>query len=181
MVAFTGSIYAGVHFAETVKFSDQMRAIDVACRNLLITLLDAETGQRGYVITANPAYLEPFQAGVSSAASKLSALDSVGANTEQAVRIKDIDRITNLKLKELDKTVAARDESFEAAQAIVNDNIGKNFMDEIRQQLAEIELWTGTQYDRFRDQSIYYGRLGFFSMILALASGFFTAFLSRLR
>ena len=37
-----------------------------ASNDLLIGLLDAETGQRGYLLTGNPAYLQPYETALST-------------------------------------------------------------------------------------------------------------------
>lgn len=181
ILTLASSIFFGYQFIQTAKSSDQMRDIDLSCRNLLITMLDAETGQRGYLITGNPAYLEPYQAGITSTNEKLDALGVASTHSEQILRVKDINRLVALKLDELDKTIKLRATDFTAAQAEVNENLGKNLMDSIRQQIDEIQLWSSSQYENYRNQSVTYGRISFFSMIVSLACGFLTAFISKMK
>lgn len=108
--------------------------------HLLSTLADAETGQRGYIITGVPSYLEPFQlakARVQGSVARLRALTS--DNIEQGAAIQDIERLVNQKLDELSETIALRrDKGLEAARKVMMTDRGKRVMDTIRSRLKEI-------------------------------------------
>lgn len=108
--------------------------------HLLSTLADDETGQRGYVITGLPSYLEPFQtakAGVHGSVGRLRALTS--NNIEQKPAIQDIERLVADKLDELSETIALRrDKGLEAARMVMLTDRGKHVMDTIRSRLREI-------------------------------------------
>ena len=43
-------------------------------RALLVALVDQETGQRGYVLTGDEAFLEPYRDGAATSAGRLAAL-----------------------------------------------------------------------------------------------------------
>ncbi|UVT20329.1 MAG: CHASE3 domain-containing protein [Nitrospira sp.] len=111
-----------------------------ASEHLLSTLADAETGQRGYVITGVPAYLEPFQAAkarVQGSVDRLRLLTS--DNLEQTPAIKDIERLVEDKLGELSETIALRrDQGLEAARMVMMTDQGKRVMDMIRSRLNDI-------------------------------------------
>lgn len=111
-----------------------------ASEHLLSTLADAETGQRGYVITGVPAYLEPFQAAktrVQGSVDRLRLLTS--DNLEQTPAIKDIERLVEDKLSELSETIALRrDQGLEAARTVMMTDQGKRVMDMIRSRLNDI-------------------------------------------
>jgi len=93
-------------------------------------LKDAETGQRGYVITREDRYLEPYNA----------ALDGIAHvreltidNPVQTQRIDDLKPFVDDKFEELLETInLRRNETFEAARDVVLTDAGKSIMDNIR-------------------------------------------------
>lgn len=111
-----------------------------ASEHLLSTLADAETGQRGYVITGVPSYLEPFQiakARVHGSVGRLRALTS--DSLEQKPAIQDIERLVDDKLNELSETIALRrDKGLDAARTVMMTDQGKRAMDTIRSRLKEV-------------------------------------------
>jgi PAS domain S-box-containing protein len=121
LVAETANVQARAHDVELIK-------------DLLLALQDAETGQRGFLITGRDAYLEPY----TSALNRIDALaaairSSSGTDPAALRRVDSIDRDIRLKLEELHETVELRrSEGFEAAAAVVADDRGKVAMDRIR-------------------------------------------------
>lgn len=103
-------------------------------------MLNAETGQRGYVITGDPSYLEPYTDAVSEIDRTLTALQNfMSADTVQAARLARLEPLVREKLTGLQRSIALRrDVGFEAAQALAATNEGKNVMDKLRDVLAEM-------------------------------------------
>ncbi len=109
-------------------------SVIVALDDLLSAIQDAETGQRGYLLTGNDRYLEPYQHAVSAAAPRL---DSVAAltrdNPVQQNNIAQLRRSLDAKLTELRETIDLRTrDGPDAALAVVNTDRGKAEMDAIR-------------------------------------------------
>lgn len=108
--------------------------------HLLSTLADAETSQRGYIITGSPSYLEPFQAAkarVRGSVDRLRALMSDNLDPHPAIL--DIEWLVNYKLNELSETIALRREKgFDASRSVVMTDRGKRVMDTIRLRLKDI-------------------------------------------
>jgi methyl-accepting chemotaxis protein len=107
---------------------------------VLSVMKDAETGQRGYVITAKENYLKPYEEAV---ASIQPALDELARLTEdnlrQQERVRSLRPLIKKKLDELKETIAARgkkgdtdEATLAAARKIVEADKGKEFMGEIR-------------------------------------------------
>lgn len=117
-------------------------AMLVALTELRSTLLDAETSQRGYILTADPSYLQPyadarrrFEVELDRAELLLAGVAS--PRDEQDLR--GISERSRSKLSELDHTVAlARAGDREVALAIVRSNAGKRDMDAIRAHMAAL-------------------------------------------
>lgn len=112
---------------------DVLMAID----DLLLTVQDTETGQRGYLLTGNDRYLEPYQAAVSDVASRTEAVERLTRdNPTQQANLAVLKRQIAAKLDELDETITLRRTvGAEAALAVVNTDRGKAEMDSIRQQV----------------------------------------------
>jgi len=119
-----------VHSFEVIRVAD----------DVLIGSLDAETGQRGFVITGNPAFLAPFAQATEAIPTALKQLMSlVGDNAQQLALIYALKETTDSKLEELKSTVATRErQGFAAAQTLVAERQGKEAMDRIRAVTRQI-------------------------------------------
>ena len=108
---------------------------------ILSLLKDAETGQRGYLITGEQRYLEPYNnaaIALSPSIEKIRQLTS--DNPTQQARISVLQGLVASKLQELKETIDLRGGSgFEAARQVVLTDRGKQVMDGIRGKLNEIE------------------------------------------
>jgi CheY-like chemotaxis protein/CHASE3 domain sensor protein len=120
----------------------------IALDDLLSTAQDAETGQRGYLLTGNDRYLEPYQSAVTAAASRIEAARSLTTdNPVQQANIRQLERHIDAKLAELDETIKLRRVNAQAAMAVVATDRGKTEMDAIRSQLDVMRR----EEDRLRD------------------------------
>lgn len=157
-------------YVDNANTLDRMRQINGAASDLLISLLDAETGQRGYVITDNDGYLDPYRAGVASIDARRKAVAvALGSSVEPRIA-QDLNALVRLKLDELDRTIQLRRISFAAAAAEVNRHLGKNIMDQIRMDLSEIDLTAAERYDNAQARAITFFRIGLVGMLAAFVS-----------
>ncbi len=104
------------------------------------SLTDAETGQRGYLLTGRQEYLRPYQAGKVQAAQALDWLTTYyGADPRTAELIKRVASASHNKLSELGVTLKLYDEGKdEAWKALVLSNIGREQMDTVRSMSEEL-------------------------------------------
>ena len=109
----------------------------IALDDVLATVQDAETGQRGYLLTSNERYLAPYQRAVTEATSRTEALgDLTKDNAIQRASHIQLKRQIDAKLAELAETVELqRTKGPQAALAVVLTDRGKTEMDAIRQRL----------------------------------------------
>ena len=128
-----------------------------ATQALLSTLTDAETGQRGFLLTGDPAYLEPYNLALSSVASQESELRSLIGTAPLATLPDLIDR----KLSELAETIRIHDrDGAPAAVDVVKSGRGRATMEAIRVRIRELEndqhaeLTRALQADRRRARNI---------------------------
>ncbi|XYD06722.1 CHASE3 domain-containing protein [Methylobacterium sp. NMS12] len=101
-------------------------------KDLAIALRDAETGQRGYLLTGKPDYLAPYDAARDRVGLLQSELLKLTAdNPAQQERLRGLAPVVQHKLEELAQTVELRRTvGFEAAVRIVNTDIGRAYMKE---------------------------------------------------
>lgn len=108
------------------------RAI-VTLDQMLSIVQDAETGQRGFLLTNDARYLEPYTAALRSVPLKLAEIgDLSGESASQAPRIARLKLHLDAKLDEMKDTIEVRrSQGLEAALALVNSDRGKTGMDAI--------------------------------------------------
>jgi methyl-accepting chemotaxis protein len=102
---------------------------------------DAETGQRGYLITGNPTYLEPYENGTASVDSIISrARNLTSDNPRQQKRVDQLEKLADAKLFELKETIDYYDAgNRDKALEVVLTDRGKNVMDDIRMLIQEMK------------------------------------------
>ena len=108
-------------------------------RKTLVETLNAESGQRGYVITGKPSYLEPYrQARAQVEAADASLLEAYASERSEAATIQELIGVQQAKFEELGRVIRVRDtEGKAAAEAIVMDDSGSNLMAIIRDTITQ--------------------------------------------
>src|SRR6267142_2325947 len=103
-------------------------------------LVDAETGQRGYLLTEVDAYLEPYRAAIKNIDQTIGRLKSLTSdNPNQQKRIQVLEPLVERKLAELQQTIDLRkNKGLAAANRVVLEGSGKKAMDQIRAINAEM-------------------------------------------
>ncbi|HVJ55545.1 MAG TPA: CHASE3 domain-containing protein [Aliidongia sp.] len=102
---------------------------------------DAETGQRGFLLTGEESYLAPYKTGTGDIPRIMSELHVlVAGQADQSARVLALQGYLTTKLDELRRTVELRrTQGLEAARDIVLTNIGQTSMQDIRRTVGEIE------------------------------------------
>jgi len=118
------------------------RTIEVLAQldGLLSTLKDAETGQRGFLLTDNDAYLEPYTDAKAALPAEFRTLRPLlHDRPEQSRRLDALENLAGIKMSELESTVLAEQAGqHDKALALVNTGRGKVYMDRIRAAVAEM-------------------------------------------
>src|SRR5580704_1299372 len=104
------------------------------------TATDAETGQRGYLLTGRPSYLEPYEAARRELPAEIDELASETAdNPAQRKALGSLRSSTADKMSELQKTIDLRSTGrSDDALAEVESDRGKELMAAIRQAIADM-------------------------------------------
>ncbi len=105
------------------------------------TLIDAETGQRGFLYTKQERCLKPYNAALKIIKSQVDSLQSeVNDNPTQVARIEEIRKLITIKLDELAQTIKiAKAGDHQKTQELVFANLGKRTMDTLRAHLDKLE------------------------------------------
>ncbi|MDO6413558.1 response regulator [Sphingomonas sp. BIUV-7] len=116
---------------------------------LLSALQDAETGQRGFLLTSNEKYLQPYQDALPKAAANIATIALLTAdNPAQRQNLAQLRPHVAAKLAELRETIdLRRSRGVASALAVVVTDRGKLEMDAIRSELAIM----GQEEARLRD------------------------------
>ena len=105
-----------------------------SAQSILLDIQEIETAQRGYVITGESKYLEPYNNSIKTIESSNSKLrDFISDNPVQQVLFDSIEVRINSKIRFSKKVIEVqKDEGFKSAQELVSTDIGENLMKEIR-------------------------------------------------
>ncbi|MBN9361393.1 response regulator [Devosia sp.] len=112
----------------------------VSLDELLSQVQDAETGQRGYLLTGEEPYLAPYSTALKSIPAQLDEISRMTSiNSGQDERLVVLRQYIDAKLAELAQTIDLRRAGQEAAAlSLVRSDAGKLDMDAIRAQIASI-------------------------------------------
>lgn len=121
---------------------------------LLIHLIDAETGQRGYLLTGEASYLEPYTNAIAEINQTLDTLYALlQPYPDQLAVYRTMARHISRKLAELEITVRMRREGQEDAWKFVTaTNLGKEHMDVIREQVGKLTASTAGRMTQGKGQ-----------------------------
>ncbi len=155
--------------------------------SLLSLAQEAETSQRGYLLTGEKSYLQPYRQAIEAIPGQLARIDGMTAPDDQLVQqINRIKEALSQKQAELAETIALYD-SGNAAKALelVRSGQGKAAMDQIRASMDTIRRISGAAIaarDEHTDRVESWLRIGSFAALLAIfLLGAYTIRLSRRR
>jgi methyl-accepting chemotaxis protein len=143
-------------------------------------LVDAETGQRGFLLTGAERYLQPYTTATAALGPSITRLaDLTADNPRQQARLPTLKEMVRQKSDELAETIALRKEKGpEAALAVVQTDRGKRAMDDIRALMDQLEAEENDLLAQRSAQaartaqvtfsSITYGTLGSFVLLVVI-------------
>ena len=137
--------------AERVQVAQTREVLD-ALREIVAATLNAETGQRGYIITLDKRYLAPFQLGAASypaAMRRLHVLLDPAADARQRALVDRVEKLADAKFGEMAETVSLIDDGrvLDAKERLLSDE-GQNLMIELRATAGELEVIEASQLER---------------------------------
>lgn len=181
LVSFLGVLYWNLEKVTIFSRSaEHLASIENELRGLNEGLLNAETGQRGYILTLDDNYLEPHRRGVATIKEGLQHLRVLLNDVETRSNLERMVPLIDGKLSELAQTITlAKQGQQQAALTIVRGNSGKQLMDEFR-HISEATMNLASQQradlrERLLDDFNKIFAAIVLSGIVAIAFLFFTA------
>jgi len=109
-------------------------------QRLLRDVLDAETGQRGYLLTGDTMYLEPYKAAIADIGQTQDQLrELLAARQDQVGTLSLLGRTVQRKLAEMDLSIRMKNEGKdEAWRFVLTTEVGKEQMDAIRNSAGRL-------------------------------------------
>jgi signal transduction histidine kinase/CheY-like chemotaxis protein len=141
IAAVVASIVASIASANADRWASHSLQVRQATTNLFSLVQDAETGQRGFLLTGDESYLQPFETAQKQIPAAEAGLRTLTADDPaQQSRLTRIYATIALKLRELSRTVDfAKTGNTTEALAIVRSNEGRNLMRQIRSAVNEFD------------------------------------------
>jgi signal transduction histidine kinase/CheY-like chemotaxis protein len=119
--------------------ADVRRVLELQSRftKALAILQDAETGQRGFLITRDESYLAPYRGAQTEFNQELDAIEKLIVREERRPELASIRSLAASKFAELEATIARlRAGDLEGAVNLVKTGRGKQVMDRVRETIA---------------------------------------------
>lgn len=151
---------------------EESQATRGAVNLLLQHMLDAETGQRGYLLTGDPKYLEPYDVATGDINQTLDTLRRHYASSpEELSEFSLLSRSVSRKLAEMDLSVRMRKQGNEEAwKFVLTTDVGMDQMNAIRSQIAKLTNASNIKMGAAQAQiirSLQLSRIGIALMALA--------------
>ncbi len=110
-------------------------------KSLLLAVVDVQTSMRGYALTGDTTYLEPYNTALATKLADRHLLHNmVSDNPDQQARLALLEKDISLFLNHAHRGVLLRStEGMEAAQRHVSSGEGKTLMDSIRSKAEELQ------------------------------------------
>lgn len=152
-------------------------------RELTIALSEAESAQRGYLLTGDTSYVAPYRRAAAAIDTRLAALTALtDTDRGQAARVRDVADALVLKSAEMARTVELAEEGRSAeAQTLVETGLGERAMENLQ---AGLEQFIAEENKKLidRNREIDESRLWLVGAIItALASAVLLAYMILMR
>ena len=142
LAAVGGSAYLSTQrLLEANRWVVHTHQVHEKLEDVLSAHLDAETGERGFLITGKERYLEPYTTGSSRIQQDIDALvELTRDNPRQQESLDQVRKLSDAKLAHLRETIRLRKASGleGAASGVLNDR-GKKIMDELRDVVGQMK------------------------------------------
>jgi len=159
------------------EVSDAQRA-RVVLNLMLQNIVDAETSQRGYLLTGEPRYREPYDSAVKQVDGHVAALHLLYANRpHQLAQLNQLATHVSKKLAEMDMGVRLRQSGNEdASKFVISTDVGREEMDAIRNEVGDLVALSSDELTRGQLQivkSLRFARIGIAIIALAALIAFY--------
>jgi signal transduction histidine kinase len=136
----SGIIYLVYKTQDYVAGAAEARRVRSAAADLLLSLQDSESGQRGFLLTMEPSFLKPYRDSIDEISRREDDLETaISGSRFSEIEIVPLRRIIAQKITELKTTLSlAQSERRDEALALVKNEVGLRLMNDIRGTLRGV-------------------------------------------
>jgi len=139
---------------------------------MLQNIVDAETGQRGFLLTGEARYREPYDVAVRQVDGNMAELHALYASRpDEQEKLAELSKHVSRKLEEMQMSVRLRQNGNEDAwKFVITTDVGREEMEAIRTQTAQLLAISNDELARGQSQiskSLRFGRIGIALVALA--------------
>jgi CHASE3 domain sensor protein len=130
----------------------QSSTMQATLSGVLTDLTDMETGQRGYLLTGDQSYLQPYTAAKDRTGSDFASLrmQLAGRTEGQRSLESQLESLAKSKQVEMERTINLRQQGYRHRSfMLVNTDEGKGYMDEARRVASSLSSEESTNFARF--------------------------------
>ena len=137
-VAMSASFCSFNQVKEASEAREHINLVIQSADNLLSALKDAETGERGYLLTGDETFLAPYSLAKSNIVADFNTLRLQTKIQSAQQYLGTIGPLVDAKMADLSRLIElSRNKGYESAAAEVRKGRGKQLMDSIRTELGE--------------------------------------------
>jgi signal transduction histidine kinase len=161
-----------IQFIQRDAADDRINSINQRLNNIISTIANAETSQRGYIITNTIDYLQSYNSALKDIHSQLGNLDMMVSDepANQRLSLNELNILKGLieaKMAELNQTITLRQlHGINAVLPIILSNTAKALMDNIRGITVDIQSQQNNMLDLDARQSEAYARIITYTIII---------------
>jgi len=126
-------------FIASNSLVDQTNKVLYEVSQILTAVTDGETGNRGFIITGDDVYLEPFTNAERTIGEHLDKVKELTKDNTVQQKIKELEKEIKIRFNHLKICNALRKEGFEKAREYVVSGVGKESQDRIREIIGSIQ------------------------------------------
>lgn len=169
IATFLLSIHIGREFERSADLVEHTFLVRSAIAELVATLDQAESSERGYVLTGDSEYSQAFGTALQSAPAQVERLRNLTLDdVSQQRRVARVAPAVTARLSELRQAIEVRQTSGEAAAvAIVRANVAGQTMTSVNRQLSALSSAERTLLAARRRYEHYYASFLLVSLVLA--------------
>jgi len=125
---------------QSINWITHTYEVEANLRALEKDLVDAETGQRGFIFANKESFLEPYNKSLKALEARFSELEKmIQDNPKQVERLNQVKELSQLKQDELAQTISLKKKGQERElRELVLSEKGKKYMDELRSKITEM-------------------------------------------
>ncbi len=157
---------------------EEAQQVHGTLNQILQNMLDAETGQRGYLLTGEPSYRQPYDMAVKEVDGHLAELRQLYAGRQaELTQLGELSKHVLRKVAEMDMSVRLRQDGKEDAwKFVMTTDVGREEMEAIRSTAGELVKISNTTLHQSQAQvlkSLRLARVGTAIVALAALIAFF--------